>query len=154
MYRRATLAALLIASTGVVLAGDAYKTYADKKHPPADTSILITEDDQNPAFIGSYIASVDGQAVGSVWAASVYAVRVLPGTHRFLIMAMWDKKGSLINGPISYKTDGYKIEVPDMQARHVYVTRWRLADGEVEMNIENLGERPDYHTVLAPKPRF
>jgi hypothetical protein len=41
-----------------------------------------------------------------------------------------------------------------MKPLHVYVTRWRLVDGKVEVAVEDLGERPEYRTVLAPKPRF
>ena len=144
---------LLAGLTAPAWAGDAYKTYKDKQ-PLADTAILITEDDTNPAFIGSSIASVDGQKVGGFWSASIFAVRVLPGTHKFFIMAMWDKRGSMLSGPMSYKANGFEMEVPDMKPLHVYVTRWRVTDDRIEVSVEDLGERPEYRTVLAPKPRF
>jgi hypothetical protein len=148
-----TAALFLAVVSAPAIARDAYMTYEDKKHPLADTAILISEDDRNPAFIGSNIAAVDGKTVGSFWSANIYAARMLPGTHKFLILAMWDKRGSMLGGPMSYKTDGYELDL-DMKPLHVYVTRWRLVNDKVEVTVEDLGERPEYRTVLAPKPRF
>jgi hypothetical protein len=148
-----TAALFLAVVSAPAIARDAYSTYTDKEHPLADTAILISEDDRNPAFIGSNIAAVDGKTVGSFWSANIYAVRVLPGPHKFLILAMWDKRGSMLSGPMSYKSEGYELDL-DMKPLHVYVTRWRLVDGKVEVAVEDLGERPEYRTVLAPKPRF
>ena len=151
--KRNFLVAVLFLAATPAWAGDAWKTYKNKV-PLADTAIFITEDDQNSAFIGSSIALVDGKSVGSFWLASVYAVRVLPGTHKFTVLAMFDKRGSMLNGPMTYMSQGFEFEVADMKPLHVYVTRWKLADGVVTATIEDLGERPDYKTVLAPKPKF
>jgi hypothetical protein len=145
-------AVLAIAATTSVWAGDAHKTYKGN-YPRSDTAILISEDNSNRSFDGSAFVKVDGKSVGNFLLPGVFSVRVLPGTHTFVIQAVWDNTSSITSGGTA-KTRFFEFEVKDMKALHVYVARYRKTDDGAELAIQDLGERAEYRSTLAPIPKF
>ena len=50
---------------------------------------------------------------------------------------------------IQWQTAVLSVEVPDMQARHVYLGRQVLSNDRVAVQLQDLGERPDHGLSLG-----
>ena len=78
------------------------------------------------------------------------SARVAPGTHKFLVEAVWDvssglsvSNGALINSG-SHQSLESELEVKDMQPLHVYTVRYQLENGTPKLTVEDLGEGVPY----------
>ena len=122
-------------------------------HPLADTALLFAEDIDSPEFRMSHVVDVDGMSMVKVWwGGPAHSVRVIPGTHRFMLRAMWDLRGGYQSTRFTEQYIGF--EVPDMQPLHIYVVRYRKVSEGAKVSIEDLGERAEYHPTLAITPKF
>jgi hypothetical protein len=150
---QAFAAALVLTAHGAsAWAGDARKAYKGD-HPRTDTAIFMAEDNSNRNFFSSSIVRVDDKSVVNFMLPGVFAVRVLPGTHKFVVQAIWDNTNSVTTAG-TYKSQEIELTVEDMKPLHVYVARYRETESGAEVAIEDLGERPRYKTTLAPVPKF
>lgn len=114
---------------------------------PSETSVfsVITE---NAARNGALeITHVDGKPTSCVQAGCPVWVRVKPGTHAFGLRFNGDYK--LAGAFIQWQTAVLSVEVPDMQARHVYLGRQVLSNDRVAVQLQDLGERPDHGLSLG-----
>jgi len=163
MNRRAALSAFLIAMASVSLAGGGltkeFRAYKGKV-PLSETALLYSIDDRNAEFGQSIVVKVDGQGTGFMGPTRTSA-RVLPGTHKFLIKAIWDFSSHLggstqgISVSSTYRELDMEIEVKDMKPLHVYVVRYRFEGENIVLGVEDLGERATYSpSVFARAAEF
>jgi hypothetical protein len=148
------LIALLVLFDGAAWAREYDAPHAYKgDRPLADTAVLFAEDVDSPEFRMSHVVDVDGMSMVKIWwGAQAHSVRVAPGTHRFMLRAIWDLRGGFQSNS---RTEQYiRFEVPDMQPRHIYVVRYRKVGDGAEVSIEDFGERAEYLPTLAIRPRF
>ena len=151
MRRRLALIGLAAASAGAMAAGGMSFEYQaiDRKHPFSDTALLFAVDDHRLDFQYSHIKKVDGKGVGFMGPTRTSA-RVAPGTHTFLVEAVWDHSSSLSvsNGAVvssgTYKSLEFELEVKDMQPLHVYAVRYETQDGDLKLAVEDLGTGVPY----------
>ena len=156
------LALLLTFSVAAVAGGGMsfeYQAIA-RKHPFSDTALFFSVDDRNLEFQNSNIKKIDGKGVGLMGPMRTSA-RVAPGTHRFLIDAVWDTSSSLSvsNGAVvnsgSFKSRQIELEVKDMQPQHVYTVRYQIENGEPRLIVEDLGVGvPYWPSPLTRKAAF
>lgn len=76
-------------------------------------------------------------------------VRVRPGHHNFVVRYSSDASVIVgIGGPGTFIADSKRVDipitVPDMKPLHVYVTRFRKSGDTIRVEVEDLGERPNY----------
>jgi hypothetical protein len=145
------LAILLTFSFAAVAGGGMSFEYQaiEKKHPFSNTALLFAVDDRNLEFQYSNIKKVDGKGVGFMGPMRTSA-RVAPGTHKFLIDAVWDNSSSLSvsNGAVvssgSARHLEFELEVKDMQPLHVYTLRYQLENDAPKWVVEDLGTGVEY----------
>ena len=132
----------------------------ERKHPFSNTALLFAVDDHNLEFQYSNIKKIDGKSVG-FWGPTRTSARIAPGTHKFVVEAVWDVSGGLVvlNGPVldpgNKKSREFELEVKDMQPLHVYTVRYKLENGEPKLIVEDLGEGvPYWPTPLTRKAAF
>jgi hypothetical protein len=150
------LVALLTFFSGVAAARDYDAAHAYKgKVPLAHTALLFAEEVDNPHVEMAYVTDVDETSMVNIWwGRPAFSVRVLPGSHRFTVRAVWNLRFGGLNG-VSTGTEQYlRFEVPDMQPLHVYVIHYRKQADGVIASVEDLGERAEHHPKLAIPPKF
>ena len=153
MNRRAAWVVLLYAVATAALAGGGfgyeYRAYKGKV-PFSQTALIFAVDDRNMDFRNSNIVEVDGRSTGMMGPMRTSA-RVMPGTHKFKIKAIWDFSGSIsgsttgVTTSSTFRERDLEVEVEDMQPLHVYVIRYRQDGEQITLTVDDLGERATYH---------
>jgi hypothetical protein len=112
---------------------------------PLSQTAVFSAYDETRAGQYANIQMVDGKetsrGVFPLW------VRVLPGDHVFLVRKL-DRTG--LSGKSAYsETSDFRVTVKDMKPRHVYVARFRERNGASVVEVENLGQSPNYAIPLG-----
>lgn len=68
-------------------------------------------------------------------------MRVTPGDHEFAIQFSTNYRYATYSGAL------LKVKVPNMKPRHVYMTRYTTSGDRVDVQIEDLGEKPDFKLI-------
>ena len=114
--------------------------------PLSETAVFSVMDDKYPTHHMAQVKAVDGEKTSCWEVGCPFWVRVLPGQHVFDVYFSSDHTWSMSTS--SYKYVDFKIEVADMEPRHVYVVRYERAGENIGYVIEDLGENPDYALKL------
>ncbi|WP_431046460.1 hypothetical protein [Roseateles sp. L2-2] len=104
--------------------------------------------DQSTAQVAdARISAVDSVTTPSWKNGHPFWVRVKPGTHRFAIVS---KANYQFSGPLITWNEGRReITIPEMKPRHVYIARYHWVQQRPAMQIEDLGENPDFSLVFG-----
>jgi hypothetical protein len=115
----------------------------------SETAVFASLDDKSTKENDSRIYSVDGKEPSCIEVGCPYWVRILPGTHTFVVRYASDFYWSYQQSGHNYAS--LTIEVKDMKPRHVYVVRYRQLQKDVQYVVEDLGENPKYGITLGLK---
>ena len=116
-------------------------------HAQAETAVFASFDQQSAKYVDARITLVDTTKTPSWEVGHPYWVRVKPGAHAFRIAYKTDYR---LAGPaINWREATIDVTVADMKPGHVYVARYRESWGGVAVQVEDLGERPDFGINLG-----
>jgi hypothetical protein len=119
----------------------------DGQAPRSDTSVFSVVTD-NAATKGALeITHVDGRPTSCFQVGCPVWVRVLPGEHSFTLVYKGDFK--LLYPQITWRTAGLKIDVTDMQSRHVYFGEPAVVGDRLHVDVVDLGEKPKHGISLG-----
>jgi len=121
----------------------------DGSPPKGETAVFASLDDSSAKYNDSRIYIADGKKPSCIEVGCPYWVRVLPGTHTFVVRYTSDATWSFQHS--GYRYADLTIEVRDMKPRHVYVVRYRQLANDVQYAVEDLGENPKYGITLGLK---
>ena len=148
---RKILKRYIVLVAAILMAGCAFHQQPYVAHdgglPMSGTSVfsVVTE---NAAVNGALeILEVDGRSTSCIQVGCPVWVRVAPGKHKFKLR--FNGNFTLSAGFINWKTATFTAEVADMKPLHVYHGQHRLSLGAVQVNVQDLGERPRHGIWLG-----
>lgn len=129
----------------------------DQQVPLAQTSVFMAMSYEGVGMV-TQIKKVDGKDTPCWQAGCPLWVRVLPGTHTFLVQYQSNFRVGSMPGTIASNIATLEITVADMLPRHVYQASYSEEGGIVRARILDKGENPDvcinFGYMGCPKARF
>jgi len=130
----------------------------EQKVPLSQTAVFMAMNQTGP-LIQSRINQTDGKDMPCAVAGCPYWVRVLPGTHSFVLDYRSNFDVGLVTaGAVSWTGAGLEVNVPNMLPKHVYRASYWESDGKVHLNVVDLGENSevglDFSYMGYHKARF
>jgi hypothetical protein len=119
--------------------------------PLSNTAVLVVTD-HDPGISGVIgVKAVDGRETSCAQAGCPVWVRVLPGTHQFVLEARLNHR--LSASGIVQNVWTPKFTIQDMKPRHVYKARIQRGN-ELTVTVSDLGKSSDFSLDLGPHGKF